>query len=192
MWTEITYVNNNNQQMQIFNDLDRNVDQVINAIESISREGWLGVTNFRAGPFVEDEEFGEKSQQIVMGRMYGTELLVKKIEYNEYVIGFIVEFVDGRSINVQFEKYRNTNHPEPSYVAVIGAEGDETIKAFNDDERDWISQCVLNIEKIKEFGRDLTEIMYSDNEDAINLIKDGYPLFRSTVDEALELVRDHD
>jgi cytidine deaminase len=191
MWAEITYITQQDasKKIQIFNDLDRSLDQVTNSIASLNGEGWLGVTHFRTGPYEEDEAFGEKAQPMVMGKMYGTELAVKNIEYNDYVVGFVVEFNDGRSINVQFEKYRNTNHPEPNYVAVIGAEGDETIDAFDGDERDWISQCVLNIDQIKQFGRDLTEIMYSENEEAIDLIKNSYPLAYSTVTEALEMVQ---
>jgi len=190
MWAEVIYINNDKQQMQRFNDLNRNVGQVVQAIDSITRNGWLGVANFRTGPYIEDEEFGEKSELIVMGRMYGTELALKSLDYNEYVIGFVGEFNDGRSINVQFEINRNTNHPEPSYVAVIGAQGDETIDAFNENERDWISQCVLNIERIKEFAHELTEITYSGNDDAINLIKGVYPLSRSTVNDAFEIASD--
>jgi hypothetical protein len=189
MWAEITYTNNNNQQIQIFNGLERNVDDMIKAIETINHDNWLGVTNFRTGPYIEDEEFGSGIQQVIMGKMYGKSLSVKSIDYNEYVIGFVIEFNDGRTINVQFEINRNTNHPEPSIVAAIGIEGDETIDAFNADERDWISRCVLNIDEIKQFGRDLTEITYSGNDEAVDMIK-TFPLFKSTVSGAIELINE--
>ena len=118
--------------------------------------------------------------------MYGTDFSVKSIEYNEYVVGYVVTFTDDRTINVQYEPNRNTNHPEPDYIAVIGAQGDETIDAFTIDEQEFIKRCVLNIEEIDNFGRMLTEIMYSDNEEAINKVKSN-PLYYSTILDAFEI-----
>lgn len=89
-------------------------------------------------------------------------LKLKNLEYNEYVVGFVATFDDGRSINIQYEPYRNTNHPEPAVIAGIGLEGDETASNFTENERDWIVDNILNTTEIVQVGELLTKIEYSE------------------------------
>lgn len=68
-------------------------------------------------------------------------LEVESMEWNDDVIGFVIRFKDGRSINVQFEPMMS-NHPEPKLIAVIGAQGDETCEAFSERERERINTYI--------------------------------------------------
>jgi hypothetical protein len=88
-----------------------------------------------------------------------------KKEWNEYVIGYVLTSDDNRNINVQYEVNRNSNHPEPNVVAVIGAEGDETINAYTYEEQEEIKQYILADEKIQAVAKAMTKIIYSDNYD---------------------------
>ena len=90
-----------------------------------------------------------------------------KKEWNEYVIGFILTFDDGRSINVQFEKNRASNHPQPDMIAVIGAEGDETIDKFNEKEQEEIRQIISADDDIIAVEKAITKIFY--NFENVNL-----------------------
>jgi hypothetical protein len=86
-------------------------------------------------------------------------------EWNEYVVGYILTSDDGRSLNVQFEINRNSNHPEPSIIAVIGAEGDETINVYTDEEQEKIRNYITNDVDISVIALAMTTIIYSDNYD---------------------------
>jgi hypothetical protein len=84
-----------------------------------------------------------------------------KKEWNEYVIGYVLTSDDNRNINVQYEVNRNSNHPEPNVVAVIGAEGDETINAYTYEEQEEIKQYILADEKIQAVAKAMTTIIYT-------------------------------
>jgi hypothetical protein len=84
-------------------------------------------------------------------------------EWNEYVIGYVLTSDDARSLNVQYEVNRNSNHPEPNVVAVIGAEGDETIYAYTDEEQEEIRAYIANNDDISAIAKAMTTIIYSDN-----------------------------
>jgi len=88
-----------------------------------------------------------------------------KKEWNEHVIGYVLASDDGRSLNVQYEVNRNSNHPEPNIVAAIGCEGDETIYAYTDDEQDEIRDYIANDDDIIAIAKAMTTIIYADNYD---------------------------
>lgn len=83
-------------------------------------------------------------------------------EWNEYVIGFVLSTDDGRSINVQYEVNRTSNHPQPDMIAVIGAEGDETIDLFTDEEQEEIRAFIIDDYEINEIADAMTVIIYVD------------------------------
>lgn len=106
-----------------------------------------------------------------------SKLVVKSIEYNEYVIGFIINFEDGRFINVQYEKC-TSNHPEPAFTASIRCEGDETWRAFDDEELEEINKIVDENKEMAEFGRLYTEVYYSElREELGNFIAENGQLW---------------
>lgn len=82
-------------------------------------------------------------------------------EFNEYVIGFVLTFDDGRAINVQYELNRTSNHPQPDMIAVIGAEGDETIFSFTEEEQEKISKAMSFDDDINALAAAMTKIVYS-------------------------------
>ena len=86
-------------------------------------------------------------------------------EWNEYVIGYVLASDDGRSLNVQYEVNRNSNHPEPNIIAAIGVEGDETICAYTDEEQEEIRAYIANDIEINAIAKAMTTIIYSDNYD---------------------------
>jgi len=88
-----------------------------------------------------------------------------KKEWNEYVIGYVLASDDGRSLNVQYEVNRNSNHLEPNIVAAIGCEGDETIHAYTDEEQDEIRAYIANDDDIIAIAKAMTTIIYADNYD---------------------------
>ena len=94
-------------------------------------------------------------------------------EWNEYVIGYILTSDDGRSLNVQFEINRNSNHSEPSVIAVIGAEGDETVDVYTDEEQEEIRAYIVNDDDISSIAKAMTTIIYSNNYDK-NIWTDFY------------------
>ena len=94
-------------------------------------------------------------------------------EWNEYVIGYVLTSNDGRSLNVQYEVNRNSNHPEPSIIAVIGAEGDETVDAYTDEEQEEIRAYIVNDDDISIIAKAMTTIIYSNNYDK-NIWTDFY------------------
>lgn len=81
-------------------------------------------------------------------------------EWNEYVIGYVLAFDDSRFINVQFEKNRASNHPQPDMIAVIGAEGDETIFSFTDAEIEFIENIIKTDADIIAVAVAITKIVY--------------------------------
>lgn len=89
-------------------------------------------------------------------------------EWNEYVTGYVLTSDDCRSLNVQFEINRNSNHPEPDVIAVIGAEGDETINVYTDEEQEEIRNYIKNDADISAIALAMTTKFYgvmSDNYD---------------------------
>ena len=111
-------------------------------------------------------------------------LNVKEIEYNEYVVGYVITFEDGRSINVQYEPCFS-NHPQPDIQAQIGCAGDETIDAFNQDEIDYIRNVILkNNDEIIGFGKMLDVVTYSDKKDLLTC-----PLDYSYLEELIEEIK---
>lgn len=70
-------------------------------------------------------------------------------EYNEYVIGYVVSYGDGRSCNFQFDKVFS-NHPQPKYELKTGCEGDDTHRQFSDDEIVEMSEFLNSQEDVKE------------------------------------------
>jgi hypothetical protein len=85
-------------------------------------------------------------------------------EFNEYVVGFVLKFDDGRVINVQYELNRASNHPQPDIIPVIGATGDETIFNFTDDEQEEIRANILNDDDINALAASMTKIFYSHHD----------------------------
>lgn len=85
-------------------------------------------------------------------------------EFNEYVVGFVLKFDDGRVINVQYELNRASNHPHPDIIPVIGATGDETIFNFTDDEQEEIRKIILSSDDINALAASMTKIFYSHHD----------------------------
>lgn len=88
-------------------------------------------------------------------------------EWNEYVVGYVMS-LNNKDINVQFEKNKNSNHPQPDFIAVIGANGDETIFNFNDAEIEFIKSIIKNDAEIIAVSEAITKIFYNFEEN-INL-----------------------
>jgi hypothetical protein len=70
-------------------------------------------------------------------------------EYNEYVVGYVVNYGDDRSCNFQFDKIFS-NHPQPKYTLRFGCEGDDTWRQFTDDELSKMSDYLLSQSDVKE------------------------------------------
>ena len=91
---------------------------------------------------------------------------MKFIKYwNEYVVGYVLTSDDGRSLNVQYEVNRNGSHPEPSIIAAIGVEGDETVDAYTDEEQEEIRNYIMGDDDISAIASAMTTIIYSNNYD---------------------------
>lgn len=83
-------------------------------------------------------------------------------EYNEFVVGLVVTDTEtNRSVNFQFEKDTQTNHPEPNYFLTHSCEGDHTASAFTEEELDVISNYVSELPETKELKEAVTAVMYS-------------------------------
>ena len=80
---------------------------------------------------------------------------------------------DGRSLNVHFEINRNSNHSDPRVIAVIGAEGDETVDVYTDEEQEEIRAYIVNDDDISIIAKAMTTIIYSNNYDK-NIWTDFY------------------
>lgn len=70
-------------------------------------------------------------------------------EYNEYVVGYVVNYGDGRSCNFQFDKIFS-NHPQPKYSLFFDCEGDDTHRQFSEDELEEMRDYLLSKEDVKE------------------------------------------
>lgn len=106
-------------------------------------------------------------------------------EYNEYVVGFVVTDTEtNRSVNFQFEKDSQTNHPEPNYYLTWGCEGDDTADAFSEEELEIISEYVDSLPETKVLENAITEIMYGDfAEEMKNLQAEQGCLYKSDIIE---------
>lgn len=104
---------------------------------------------------------------------------ITNVEYNDYVVGYVLTMNDGRNINVQFDKCF-LNYFELAFEARIGCEGDETHDAFNYDELAEIREFIANNEAIKKFGEMLTVAYYANPEILV------CPLLYSDVEDAFK------
>jgi hypothetical protein len=80
-------------------------------------------------------------------------------EYNEYVVGYVIETSKG-DINAQFEKC-NSNHPEPAYLLYLGCSGDNTADHLNDDDRNAVMDYIRHDPEIDNLENAFTKAMYN-------------------------------
>ena len=80
-------------------------------------------------------------------------------EYNEYVIGYVINTTKG-GINAQFDKCFS-NHPQPDYVLKIGCEGDETADILSEEERVQVIDYIRNNSEMDRIERLYTDAIYN-------------------------------
>jgi len=97
-------------------------------------------------------------------------------EYNEYVIGYVVKYHDGRECNFQFDKIFS-NHPEPNFILKYGCEGDDTHRIFTEEELKEMSDFLNQQTDVKELSVAFTDAKYKGMEYR-------YPLFKSEIFDA--------
>lgn len=108
-----------------------------------------------------------------------------KHSYNEYVIGYVVDYGDGRSCNFQFDKIFS-NHPQPKYELCAGCEGDETRQQFSDEEIVEMSEYLNEQEDVQETLEAFNVAIY-ENETFANKTS---PIQRWEILEAAEEIED--
>ena len=117
---------------------------------------------------------------------YGISFMKKfNYEYNEYVIGYVVNYGDGRSCNFQFDKVFS-NHPQPKYELKTGCEGDDTHRQFSDDEIVEMGEFLDSQEDVKETLEAFNTAIY-ENE---NFADKTAPIQRWEILEAAETVEE--
>lgn len=104
-----------------------------------------------------------------------------KHEYNEYVIGYVVNYGDGRSCNFQFDKVLS-NHPQPAYQLLSGCEGDDTHRQFTESELKEMDDYLSEQDDVKETLEAFNAAIY-ENE---NFAEKTAPIQRWEILEAAE------
>lgn len=81
-------------------------------------------------------------------------------EYNEDLVGVVVTFDDGRTLNFQFESFQPSNHPQPDFFLAYGCAGDDTWREFSDEELAEASKFLRADPEIDELERAYTKAFY--------------------------------
>ncbi len=113
------------------------------------------------------------------------ECLDLEYEYNEYVVGYVVtDKTTGRSVNFQFSPIFS-NHQTPDYALSCGCDGDDTHKAFNDEELEQIRNWLRSHADVDAVEDQISAIMYNDDakEEFYDRLSRGGQIYLSDISE---------